>query len=149
MAETSRRVVRSWSHERLIAAAAEFISRFPESLLLTPRVAGASPLLGRMGGAGLAGVHHRTLTQLASELARPAMAERHLAPLSSLAMEAVTARVAHEALARLKYFGPVAKSPGFPRALARTLSDLRLAGVRPEEVEPAGEPGRDVALLLA
>src|SRR5204863_5152716 len=101
MVEASSRMVRSWSHGRLVAEAAAFVSQFPESILVLPRP-GASPLLGSRRG--FAGVHHRTLAQLASDFARRAMAERRLAPLSGLAMEAVTARVVHDTRAQLKYF---------------------------------------------
>ncbi len=78
------------------------------------------------------------------------MAERRLTPLSSLGLEAVTARVAHEAArdGRLKYFSPVAALPGFARALARTLSELRLAGIGADRVGSRGPAGADLGLLL-
>ena len=37
--------------------------------------------------------------------------------------------------ATLRYFAPVATTPGFPRALARTLEELRLTGIAPATVE--------------
>jgi ATP-dependent helicase/nuclease subunit B len=85
-----------------------------------------------------------TLIQAASELARSVMAKRGLAPLSTLGREAVAARIAQKALARseLAYFHPVAALPGFARALARTLVELRLARVDPERLPP------DLATLL-
>ncbi|MCU1384751.1 MAG: ATP-dependent nuclease, subunit [Acidobacteria bacterium] len=45
--------------------------------------------------------------------------------------EAVAARAVFDAIAagELAYFEPVARMPGFPKALARTLHELRLAGV--------------------
>jgi len=94
---------------------------------------------------GSAGVHRVTLIQAASELARSAMAERSLAPLSALGCEAVAARIAQKARERaeLKYFHPVAALPGFARALARTIVELRLARVVPEQLPP------DLARLLA
>jgi ATP-dependent helicase/nuclease subunit B len=98
----------------------------------------------------MAGVHRSTLPQLASSLARPAMAERGLAPLGTLGLEALAARVAHEARQdrALKYYDPVAALPGFAAALARTLSELRLAGVDAGELA-GGELARaDLALLL-
>ena len=83
------------------------------------------------GHSGSAGVHRVTLVQAGAELARSAMAERGLAPLSGLGREAVAARVTQIALAqnKLVYFHPVAALPGFARALARTLVELRLARV--------------------
>jgi len=72
------------------------------------------------------------------------MAERGLAPLSGLGREAVAARVTQIALAQnqLVYFHPVAALPGFARALARTLVELRLARVNPDLLPP------DLATLL-
>ena len=91
-----------------------------------------------------------TLVQAAAELARSAMAERNLAPLSGLGREAVAARVAQKALAQgeLAYFHPVAALPGFARALARTIVELRLARVTTEQLASAGTPTGDLATLL-
>src|ERR1019366_1396137 len=92
--------------------------------------------------------------QLAATLARPALAERGLAPLSSLGLEALAARVVHEARQdrALKYFEPGAGLPGFAAALAKTLSDLRLAGTKPEDlgsrVNARGLAGGDLSVLL-
>ena len=115
-----------------------FLQQYPETLAIVPGRLAGEFLTG--AGAGIAGVRRSTLTQLAAGLARPAMAERGLTPLSSLGLEAVTARVAHAALAGglLKYFDPVAALPGFARALARTLSELRLAGIRAKELDSRG-----------
>lgn len=127
-----RRLLKSASNGRLLGAARAFLQQYPETVAIVPgRLAG--DLLAAAGG-GIAGVRRATLTQLAAGLARPVMAERGLTPLSSLGLEAVTARVAHGAARDgiLKYFDPVAALPGFARALARTLSELRLAGVRPD-----------------
>jgi ATP-dependent helicase/nuclease subunit B len=91
-----------------------------------------------------------TLVQAAAELARSAMAERGLAPLSALGREAVAARITQNALAQgqLAYFHPVAALPGFARALARTLVQLRLARVSPEQLVFDGMPTGDLATLL-
>jgi ATP-dependent helicase/nuclease subunit B len=144
----ARSSVRSRSNSRLLATAAEFVAQFPESVAIFARPGTASGLGRRL--TGLAGVHHRTLLQFAFDLAKPAMSMRGLTPLSSLSAEAVTARVVFRDLEekKLRYFEPVAHMPGFARALARTVSDLRLAGVRPEAVASAGEPGGDLARLL-
>ncbi len=66
-----------------------------------------------------------------------------MAPATRLAMEAVAARAIHEAHKKgaLAYFAPVAKSPGFPSALANTVTDLRLAHAKPQT-------DSDIALLL-
>ena len=59
----------------------------------------------------------------------PATARDGVTPSTWLGAEAVATRAAFDATrARgLRYFEPVATSPGFPRALAATLQELRLA----------------------
>src|SRR5262249_35050521 len=51
-------------------------------------------------------------------------------PGTQAASEAMAARATFDAAAagELAYFGPVAKMPGFPKALARTIHEIRLAG---------------------
>jgi ATP-dependent helicase/nuclease subunit B len=141
------RVVRSWSNGRLLAAATEFVSAYSETLVIA-----SGPLAGEgmAISAGIAGIHRMTLVQLAADLARFAMAERGIAPLSELGGEAVAARVVYAARNEneLAYFNPVAGLPGFGRALARTLGELRLGGVRADELAATGAPGEDLARLL-
>jgi ATP-dependent helicase/nuclease subunit B len=84
-----------------------------------------------------------TLGRTAAALAGPALAARGLAPVGALPLEALAARVV-DGLRRegaLGRFQPVAGFPGLPRALARTLAELRLAGVDPEE----GSAGAEIA----
>jgi CRISPR/Cas system-associated exonuclease Cas4 (RecB family) len=78
------------------------------------------------------------------------MAEENLAPVGTLGVEAIAARALYEAnlAGELLYFAPVATLPGFAKALARTLQELRLAGVRAEELAKTGEPGADLGKLL-
>ncbi|HEV2201686.1 MAG TPA: PD-(D/E)XK nuclease family protein [Bryobacteraceae bacterium] len=78
------------------------------------------------------------------------MAEEGLTPAGSLAVEAVAARALHAAnlAGDLRYYHPVATLPGFARALARTIQELRLAGVRAEDLAKTGETGADLAKLL-
>ncbi len=138
--------LKSWSNGALIGAAVDFIRRFPESLAIVPsRLAGDFLV---QSGEGAAGLHRFTLIQLASRLARPAMAKHGIAPISLLGLEAVAARIAYQARTekKLEYFGPVAALPGFARALARTLGELRLARIAPRELSAA--PSNDLAHLL-
>jgi ATP-dependent helicase/nuclease subunit B len=95
------------------------------------------------------GLHRSSLTHLAVRFAAAEMARRSVAPASSLA-EAIAARVTFEARQAdaLGYFTPVAGFPGFARALASTLTELRLAGVAPERLDALAGGGRDVAELL-
>jgi hypothetical protein len=64
--------------------------------------------------------------------------------------EAMAARAVFEAVAagELEYFAPVARMPGFPKALARTLHELRLAGFSADRLS-AGPGVRDLSRLLA
>jgi hypothetical protein len=47
----------------------------------------------------------------------------------------------------LKYFEPVAHMPGFPRALSRTLSELRMAGLDPSRLT-GHDANDDLSALL-
>jgi len=96
------------------------------------------------------GVHRLTLVQLAASLAAEPLARLNLAPLSRLGMEALAARSVYVCRqeAELGYFHPVADTPGFPRALASTLGELRLVRVDPSRLAGTGAPGRDLARLL-
>lgn len=95
------------------------------------------------------GLHRASLTQLAVRLAAADMARLGVAPATALGAEAVAARVSFEALREraLAYFAPVARFPGFARALAATLAELRLAGISPSVLERLDGPARDVAEL--
>src|SRR5580692_1216189 len=106
------RLVKSASNGQLLRAAKAFLRQYPEILAIVPgRLAGD---LLASSGEGVAGVRRSTLIQLATSLARPVMADRGLTPLSSLGLEAVTARIAHGAAQDgvLQYFAPVAMLPG-------------------------------------
>jgi hypothetical protein len=100
---------------------------------------------------GLFGVTRMGVAELATRLALPALARQGLSPTGGFGVEAMAARAAFEATAsgQLSYFAPVGHLPGFPRALARTLGELRLAGITPDELRAAGEAGTDLAHLLA
>src|SRR5271167_4312586 len=134
----SHHLVKSRSHGRLIEAAKQFIASHPEVMLIVPGHSAGEELAHRMGR--VAGLHRLTLIQLAADLARGAMAEAGMVPLTSLGLEALAARVVH--LARkekeLRYFEPVSGLPGFARALARTLGDLRRAGTEPDDLSRSG-----------
>ncbi len=96
------------------------------------------------------GLHRFSLTQFAARLAAPVLASEKLSPSSQLGAEAVAARAAFEASRdhRLEYFAPVARMPGFPRALARTLGELRLAAVPSQSLRDLAGAGVDLAELL-
>jgi RecB family exonuclease len=97
------------------------------------------------------GLTRLSLTQFAARAATVALAAERVTPSSWLGAEAVAARAAFAAVraASLDYFGPVARTPGFPRALARTLQELRLAGASAGALHAVKAGGRDLAHLLA
>jgi CRISPR/Cas system-associated exonuclease Cas4 (RecB family) len=91
------------------------------------------------------GWHRLTLGRLAASLAVVGLAERGVVPVGPLSLEALCARVVEE-LARTRGLGrfqAVADRPGLPRALVRTIQELRLAGVAQETLaEMHGDLGR-------
>ena len=96
------------------------------------------------------GLHRLSFTQLASRLAIMELASRDRAPATTLGHEAVATRAAFEARSddALEYFSPVSQTPGFPKALARTLLDLRLAAVASDDLARLQRSGSDLAALL-
>ncbi|WP_216843139.1 PD-(D/E)XK nuclease family protein [Granulicella sp. S190] len=76
------------------------------------------------------------------------MMERGLSPVRRLAREAIAAEITARSRAKLSYLAPVAGFPGFARALARTLEDLRLNGITADELRSTGRSGPDLALLM-
>ena len=139
------------SAEQRLAFAAEFLRALPArgpALLLGPSALAASQLLGRVLGPGEARFDwkKRTLEQLARELALPELAREGRVPLTGLALEALTARVVHELLAERKLvrYRELAERPGFVRALARTLDELRVAELAPQALRE-----HDLELSLA
>jgi ATP-dependent helicase/nuclease subunit B len=127
--------------ELRLAHADDFLRELPvrgAALLLVPNAAAGTQLLARVLRPGEArfGWRRRTLGALARELALPELARERRVPLSSLAVEALVTRVVHE-LAHGRGLGrylPLAERPGFVRALAKTLDELRLARVEPEQL---------------
>jgi CRISPR/Cas system-associated exonuclease Cas4 (RecB family) len=101
-------------------------------------------------GGGAIGLHRFSITQLAAHVAASVLAARGIAPASFIGGEAVAARATFEAsrAEELGYFGPVARTPGFPRALARTLHELMLARVGAAELAGLPLGGSDLAHLL-
>jgi ATP-dependent helicase/nuclease subunit B len=140
-----RALVHSRSNATLLQRASAFLAEHPEHseiLLVAPTRAAANELAIRAFPSGCQGVHALTLIQVARHLAAQPMGRLALAPLSRLGMEAIAARVVHAATIanQLPYFAPVAQTPGFARALANTITELRLENATP--------PG-DLAHLLS
>jgi hypothetical protein len=148
-------IVESTSAAARLARAADFLERFPahQPITIVAATRGAADDLARRvavrRGATL-GVSRFSLTQLAARVAATRLAGAGVAPSTALGVEAVASRVAFDAVegGTLDYFGEVARTPGFPRALARTLTDVRLGGVPAAALGGAGRAGHDLAELV-
>ena len=124
----------------------------PPVLVVAPTRAAADEFAFSLASAKGAtfGVTRSSVAELVARLALPALAKKGLTPSASLSDEAVSARVADVLLkdGALKYFEPVAHMPGFPRALSRTLSDIRMSGLTPERFS-GHAANEDLSALLA
>jgi RecB family exonuclease len=149
------RVVESAATELRVAEARAFVraSLTHSDLLLIGASRSAADDLARSVAAergATFGLHRFSLVQLAARLAAPFLAADRRSPATSLGTEAVAARATFESVrdGTLDYFGPVAGTPGFPRALARTLQELRLAHVAPASLAALPLGGPDLSALL-
>jgi ATP-dependent helicase/nuclease subunit B len=135
-----------------LAAARERISGIAPPMLVIGATRAAADefafTLAREQGATF-GITRSSLAELVVGMAIPALARRGLTPSAPLSDEAVAARVADHLMMQgaLKYFAPVADMPGFPRALSRTLGELRMAGVEPSMLT-GHDANADLSVLL-
>jgi CRISPR/Cas system-associated exonuclease Cas4 (RecB family) len=149
-----RIIVSSLAADRLAAARDVLRARQPlVPTLIVGASRGAADDLAREVAAGVPatfGLQRVSLTQLAARSAMVPLAMEGHTPSTWLGAEAVAARAAFDATRQrsLQYFAPVASTPGFPRALARTLQELRLAGVDAGDLQRATRGGPDLADLL-
>ena len=149
------RIVTSSSAAARLSAARAFVASFPPSTEIA--IVGASRgaaddfarAVAQAGGATF-GLHRFSLTQLAARLAAPLLARDHLSPATASGVQAVAARALYDAAAdeALSYFAPVAATPGFSRALARTLEELALATASPASLAGVGAGGADLSGLF-
>ena len=149
-------VVESSAAELRLADARAFVerhSRKSDDLHIVGATRGAVDDLVRsiaVAVGATVGLHRFSLTHLAVRLAAPVLAAAGDAPSTFLGSEAVAARAAFDAQQEgdLSYFAPVARMPGFARALSRTLQELRLAGITREQLAALPLGGRDLGALL-
>ncbi|MBS1828310.1 MAG: exodeoxyribonuclease V subunit gamma [Acidobacteria bacterium] len=139
------------SYEPLLKDAAMFLQQHAASgevLVLASSRDAADDLL-RLRCPDTLGVHRFTIGQWIAALSAAPAAERGLAPLNTLGAEALAARCVHQVQqeSALEYFGPVAASPGFARALSRTLREIRMEAVPLSDIAKTGKPGYDIASL--
>ena len=107
--------------------------------------------LGRRAGATF-GLTRFSLTELAAHAAAVRVAGARRLPGTQAGAEAIAARAVFAAIAahELEYFAPVASMPGFPKALARTVHELRLAGIAADHLASAPDSSTaDIGRLLA
>jgi hypothetical protein len=139
-----------------LKAAASFLEQLPadQPVTIVSATRGAADDLARRVATrrrATVGISRLSLTQIAARIAITRLAGQGIAAATSLGVEAVAARATFEAAnsSALTYLADVAKTPGFPRALAHTVNELRLADVEPEAVRAAGKAGHDLSRLLA
>jgi hypothetical protein len=149
------RVVTSTSAAARLAAARSFLEQLPpatEAVVVGATRGAADDFVRAIAAARGAtfGLTRLSLTQLAARLAVADSSGPRRAPATQAGTEAVAARAVFDAVAAddLAYFTPVARLPGFPAALARTIHELRLAGVGADRLS-ADVPSRDIGALLA
>ena len=163
---TMLRVITATSAAARLSAAADFLRhRSPSSeIVIVGASRGAADdfarSIARPAGATF-GLMRFSLTELAARAAAVRLAGASRAPLTQAGTEATAARVVFDALgaAELEYFVPVVSMPGFPKALARTLHELRLAAIAPDRLMASGadpvpalsaaQASRDMGRLLA
>ena len=149
------RVVVSTSAAARHRAASAFLSDIPSGspVLVVGASRGAADDLvravARASGATF-GFFRFGLTELAARAAALATQALRI-PATMASVEAMAARAVFDArqTEELAYFGPVASTPGFPRALSRTLHELRLAGVGAAGLASLGPAAGDIGRLLA
>ncbi len=150
---TERLVLVAASASARLAAAQEWLGSRSGALLVAPTRGAADDLVRPCAriGRGLFGVHRLTLRQLAADLSIFELAQRGRVPVSSLAATALAARAGAVCAAEgsLGYYEPVVAFPGFARAAARTLEEIRAEQVGQDALSEVGVAGADLARLEA
>jgi RecB family exonuclease len=121
------------NYEACITQAVDFVrhhSLTSEVLVVGATTEAANEVIRRACESALIGVHAITLRNLARVLAESRLHARGLTEITGIAREAVVTKVAGEA--KLDYFKPVSRLPGFPKALSRTIRELRMEDAHPE-----------------
>ena len=142
------------------AARLEWARRFlrshppPSEVVIVGASRGAADDLARrlaIDAGATFGITRFSLTELAARSAAILLAGARRIPGTQTGAEAAAARAVFDAIGagEMDYFGPVARMPGFPKALARTVHELRLAGVAAVDLEGRDRASADVGRLLA
>jgi ATP-dependent helicase/nuclease subunit B len=143
------------SGSQRLKASQDFIRSFsgaPEVLLLGASRDALDDFARELSATAKAtfGLHRFSFIHFAARTAIASLARERLAPASLLGGEATAARSSFEVAKRgaLRYFLPVAMRPGFSRALAATIAEVRAAGVDPDALARLGNAASDVAELM-
>ena len=134
----------------LLERGAEFLRGHSPVLVLSGTREAADDLarVGTSAGKAFAGVYRHSLRDLVLSLSTVPMLKRGLVPVRRVAREAIAVQITARLRTKLAYLAPVSAYPGFARALARTLEDLRLDDISLDALRSAGRSGSDLALLL-
>jgi CRISPR/Cas system-associated exonuclease Cas4 (RecB family) len=147
------RIVTSTSVSARLDAAREFLRGRPPAteLIIVGASRGAADdlarAIARQAGATF-GISRFSLTELAARAAAARLDGGRRVSGTQAGAEAIAARAVFDALAagELAYFEPVARMPGFPKALARTLHELRLAGIEGHRLAVLSQAGSGAGL---
>ncbi len=148
------RVITSTSAAARLTAARAFLQQLPAATeaLIVGATRGAADDFARSfardAGATF-GFTRFSLTQLAARAARDAADGRGRVAATHAGAEAVAARAVFDRIGALTYFTPVASMPGFSKALARTVHELRLAGIGADALAATDPATADIGQLLA
>ncbi len=152
----SREIIISERAADRIAAARAWLEAQPSAgeVLVIASVKEAADDLVRafaVSRGAMLGVHRLTLNRLVGLLAAGELAEAGLAPAEGLAAEAVAARAVFRLApsGALKHFESVLNRPGFSRAFARTLTELRSNDIAVDKLRALGGAGEAIAATLA
>jgi ATP-dependent helicase/nuclease subunit B len=133
-------ITSSVSHRRIRRARAWLEARAAaEEVLIVGATLDAANELARgvaKQKAAAFGWHRLTLSQLAAAIAAPVLATRQLTPLSPIGTEAIVTRIVYRLneQGRLGRYHTLAAAPGFPRAAAGVIRELRLARLLPDSL---------------
>ncbi len=131
----SRLIFDARASERVATARRWLLARAadePVTVIATSAFAAAELIVDVAAEKGAVfGWQHNTLMRHAVAVATPRLAALGQAPAGSLVVEALCAACAQRLHSEgaLRTFEPIAEQPGLPRALARTLTELRAQGI--------------------